>query len=116
MADNSIFLIDIDKIIKEKAGKKASRVPRFVVSYLKRIVHQDELNGFLRENSDKVGVPFLEACRGTLHLHVESSVGRSGWSIFGLSLRQALRWQGEISCQRFADESSWIGSVVHPYK
>ena len=32
MADNSIFLIDIDKIIKEKAGKKASRVPRFVVS------------------------------------------------------------------------------------
>lgn len=62
MADNSIFLIDIDKIIREKAGKKAGRIPRFVVSYLKHIVHQEELNGFLRDNSDKVGVPFLEAC------------------------------------------------------
>lgn len=71
MADNSIFLIDIDKIIKEKAGKKASRVPRFVVSYLKRIVHQDELNGFLRENSDKVGVPFLEACMNFLDAKLE---------------------------------------------
>lgn len=71
MADNSIFLIDIDKIIKEKAGKKASRVPRLVVSYLKRIVHQDELNGFLRENSDKVGVPFLEACMNFLDAKLE---------------------------------------------
>ena len=47
MADNSIFLIDIDKILKEKAGKKAKYVPPFLVSYLKRIVHQDEINGFL---------------------------------------------------------------------
>ena len=48
MADNSIFLIDIDKVLREKAGKKAKRIPRFVVSYLKRIVHQDEINSFLR--------------------------------------------------------------------
>ncbi|WP_300725583.1 1-acyl-sn-glycerol-3-phosphate acyltransferase [uncultured Bacteroides sp.] len=60
MADNSIFLIDIDKILEEKAGKKAKRIPRFVVSYLKRIVHQEEINGFLRGAKDKVGVDFLE--------------------------------------------------------
>ena len=47
MSDNSVFLIDIDKILKDKAGNKARRVPRFVVSYLKRIVHQDEINSFL---------------------------------------------------------------------
>ena len=41
MSGNSIFLIDIDKIVKEKAGEKAKRIPRFVLSYLKRIVHQD---------------------------------------------------------------------------
>ena len=59
MADNSIFLIDIDKILKEKAGKKAKYVPRFLVSYLKRIVHQDEINAFLTEVKDKAGVDFL---------------------------------------------------------
>ena len=58
MADDSIFLIDIDKILKEKAGKKAKRVPRFLVSYLKRIVHQDELNEFLTRVADKKGVDF----------------------------------------------------------
>ena len=40
MAENSIFLIDIDKVLKDKAGEKAKKIPRFVVSFLKRIVHQ----------------------------------------------------------------------------
>ena len=62
MADESVFLIDIDKIIAQKAGEKAKRIPKFVVSYLKRIIHQDEINVFLKNTSDKVGVPFLEAC------------------------------------------------------
>ena len=61
MADDSLFLIDIDKILREKAPQKSKYIPRFVVSYLKRIVHQDELNGFLREAKDKVGVDFLKA-------------------------------------------------------
>jgi putative hemolysin len=62
MTDDSLFLIDIEKILRQKAGAKYKWIPRFVVSYLKRIVHQDELNVFLRENADKVGVEFLEAC------------------------------------------------------
>lgn len=62
MADNSLFLIDIDKILREKAPKQSKYIPKFVVSYLKRIVHQEELNLFLRESKDKVGVDFLEAC------------------------------------------------------
>ena len=62
MSDNSYFLIDIDRILKRKAGGKARFIPRFLVSYLKRIVHQEELNGFLRRVSDKKGVDFLEEC------------------------------------------------------
>ncbi len=62
MADDSLFLIDIDRILREKASGKAKYVPRFVVSYLKRIVHQDELNEFLRSSKDKSGVDFLKAC------------------------------------------------------
>lgn len=71
MADQSVFLIDVDKIIKEKAGKKANRIPRFLVSYLKRIVHQEEINNFLTSVSDKQGVDFLEACMNYLDIKLE---------------------------------------------
>lgn len=62
MDDSKIFRIDIDKVLRDKAGDKSGRVPRFVVSWLKRIVHQDEINAFLEEEGDKQGVPWLEDC------------------------------------------------------
>ena len=63
MTANSQFLIDIDQILRAKAGKKAKYVPPFVVSYLKRIVHQDEINEFLTQVEGKVGVDFWrKAC------------------------------------------------------
>ena len=71
MADDSIFLIDIEKILKQKTGKNFKYIPRFVISYLKRIVHQDELNVFLSEKGDKVGVEFLEACMEFLDDKIE---------------------------------------------
>ena len=60
MDNDSLFLIDIDRILKDKAGDKARYIPGFVASYLKKTVHQDELNVFLKETTDKVGVEFLE--------------------------------------------------------
>lgn len=62
MADDSLFLIDIDKILREKAPKQSKYIPKFVISYLKRIIHQEELNAFLRDSKDRVGVDFLQAC------------------------------------------------------
>ena len=56
MADDSLFLIDIDKILRQKAPKYYKYIPKFVVSYLKRIVHQEELNVFL-----KACLEFLDA-------------------------------------------------------
>ena len=41
--------VDIDSILKSKMGAKAKWVPRPLVSYLKHIVHQDEVNAFLWE-------------------------------------------------------------------
>ena len=110
MADDSLFLIDIDKILREKAPKHVKYIPKFVVSYLKRIVHQDELNVFLRESKDKVGVEFLQACLDFLDarlivkgkenlrkdIRFQSSLRRTGWSGVGLCTREFLRWKGEI--------------------
>lgn len=57
---SDVLQIDIDAILAAKAGKKARYVPRFVVSYLKKIVHQDEVNHFLRLNHDKRDLEFID--------------------------------------------------------
>lgn len=57
---NDIIQINIDAILAAKAGKKARFVPRFLVSYLKKIVHQDEVNEFLRINHDKRDLAFID--------------------------------------------------------
>ncbi len=62
MADLTEKTIDIDKILKEKMGPKAKFVPGFLVNWLKRIAHQDQVNAFLWESREKVGVDWLEEC------------------------------------------------------
>jgi putative hemolysin len=63
--------IDIDKILRQKMGAKAKYVPGVLVSWLKRIAHQDEVNAFLWESRDKVGVPWLEECVRYLDMTLE---------------------------------------------
>ena len=60
MVDNSSTSLDVDQILQSKAGNKAKYIPRFVVNYLKKILHQDELNIYLKTTVGKVGVPFLK--------------------------------------------------------
>lgn len=67
------FLIDIDKILKDKAGSKAKYIPGFVISWLKKILHQDEVNNYLTGRAKgKVGMDFLDECVSYLEmdLHV----------------------------------------------
>ena len=54
--------IDIDKILRDKLGAKARFVPRFMVSWLKRIIHQDQVNAYLWESRHLVGTEWLEDC------------------------------------------------------
>lgn len=62
--------IDIDKILKDKMGTKAKWVPRPLVSWLKRIVHQDRVNAFLWESRDKTGTEWLEECVKYLQMNL----------------------------------------------
>lgn len=63
--------IDIDNILRSKMGDKAKHVPRFFVSWLKHIAHQDDVNRFLWESKDVVGTEWLEACVEYLQMHLE---------------------------------------------
>ena len=53
--------IDIDQILKGKMGTKAKYVPKAARNWLRRIIHQDEVNQFLWDSRDKTGVEWLEA-------------------------------------------------------
>lgn len=74
MDNKAPLLIDIDKVLHNKMGKKSRFVPRFLVSYLKKIIHQDEMNDFLSNGGrDKEGVEFVGAFLAYLGNHFEVS-------------------------------------------
>lgn len=59
---NDDLTIDIDKIVRERAGKHARWIPRFLTRWLERFIHQDFINSYLVEGRE--GVDF---CEGTIH-------------------------------------------------
>lgn len=61
MADNEALQIDVKEVIREKNPRLAKRMPRFVLRYLKRIIHQNEMNKFFFENHDKKDHEFVQA-------------------------------------------------------
>jgi len=71
MANDSVFLIDIDNVLRSKAAGKFKYIPQFIVSYLKRIVHQEELNEFMLSVKDRIGVDFLESSMDFLDAKVD---------------------------------------------
>ena len=62
--------IDVESILKSKMGSKARLVPRFLVKWLKCIVHEDDVNSFLWESRDKEGTEWLEACVKYLKMNI----------------------------------------------
>lgn len=54
--------IDIDKILRDKMGAKAKFVPSFAVNWLKRILHEDEVNQFLWDSRGLSGTEWLTEC------------------------------------------------------
>ena len=44
--------IDIENVIKSKNEKLYKWLPQFLVNYIKRIVHEEEINGILKENKE----------------------------------------------------------------
>ncbi|MFC2758466.1 1-acyl-sn-glycerol-3-phosphate acyltransferase [Hallella multisaccharivorax] len=62
--------IDVERILRSKVGGKARFAPRFLVNWLRRIVHEDEVNAFLGEHRDLEGTPWLEACVRYLDMKV----------------------------------------------
>ena len=63
--------IDIDELLKSKMGRKARWIPRPLVKWLKRIIHQDEVNAYLWESRHLTGTEWLEECVRYLDMTLE---------------------------------------------
>ena len=71
MIQEGITQIDIKQVLRQKAPSAARKIPGFMVDYLIRTVHQDELNEILRRYHDKEGVAFLQELIGYFDLNLE---------------------------------------------
>jgi putative hemolysin len=64
--------IDVEKILKEKAYKLYRWLPRFVVNWLKKKLHEDDINEAMEELKDAEGLEFNRKGLEKLGARVES--------------------------------------------
>lgn len=86
MAQKNITLIDVKQVLKQKAPKIAGKIPDFIVNYLIRTIHQDELNDIINRYHDKDGVDFMRELIGYFDLNLklinENNIPAEGRYIF----------------------------------
>ena len=63
--------IDVNALLKSKMGNKANKIPKFIVNWLQRIIHQDEVNSILWDNKDLSGIEWVDSILNTLKMNVE---------------------------------------------
>lgn len=86
MIHNEPKKLDIDAVLKSKAKRHYNKIPKIAINYLKRIVHQDELNHIIETYHDKHGTDFMKACveyfNITLRLKGEENIPETGKFVF----------------------------------
>ena len=60
MSEKDVLKIDVEKVIDNKNPKLRKKLPKFLINYLKKIVHQEELNEFFKESHGKTGLDFVD--------------------------------------------------------
>jgi len=64
-------LIDIEKLFRDKNPRLLKFIPGFVIRYLKRITHQEMVNGYIWKHRDLSGLPFVAAILEEFGISVE---------------------------------------------
>lgn len=70
MSKEKQLKIDVEQLISSKKPKLLKWLPRFVVSYLKKIIHQDEVNDFIQRNGNKKNQEFCAAVTNEFELDI----------------------------------------------
>lgn len=69
MSERQPQILDLEQVIRSKAGDKARYIPRFLINWFKDFMHLDYINNFLKEGY--VGVEFCENSLKYLGVEIE---------------------------------------------
>ncbi len=69
-------LIDVNTIFKTKSPKLYKFIPGFILSYIKRTIHQDEINEVLRKYGHRYGLDFVSSVLE--HMGIDYSIKGEG--------------------------------------
>jgi hypothetical protein len=56
MTERDPQILDLEQVIRSKAGAKADRIPKFLIRWFKKFIHLDFINEYLKEGY--LGVDF----------------------------------------------------------
>ncbi len=114
MNEQEVNLINIRKVLEQKVPSASKKIPGFLVNYLVRTIHQEELNDIILRYQDKYGVDFMQSLLGyfdlKLDIHGEENLKSDGLFIFAsnhplggldgicLSAYIGRRYEGKIRC------------------
>lgn len=79
-------VLDIEKAIAMKNPKLAKAIPGFIMRYIKRTIHQEEMNTILRKNTGIFGTAFVRSLLNefniTYTIHNTENIPKEGRYIF----------------------------------
>jgi 1-acyl-sn-glycerol-3-phosphate acyltransferase len=85
-AERSVQLIDLESVFKSKNPVLAGLIPGFIYRYLKRIIHVNDINEFLKIHGHKQNLEFVHAAiedfNVTIHTEGEENIPASGRFLF----------------------------------
>ncbi|HUS85795.1 MAG TPA: 1-acyl-sn-glycerol-3-phosphate acyltransferase [Bacteroidales bacterium] len=86
MSKPNAIRIDLKRVLREKNPALGKLVPGFVIRYLRKVVHEDELNQFLGTYGDLDNIELVKAGLAYLgisyHVHNRQNIPASGRYIF----------------------------------
>ncbi len=65
--------VDVGEVLRSKNPKLAKRIPRFVINYVKRVIHQDDINEILELYGDLHGIDFVRATLAHMNISYAAS-------------------------------------------
>jgi putative hemolysin len=78
--------VDVAKLIEDKNPKLKKRLPKFVIKWLAKLIHQDEINEFMSAHRDKKNADFCDAVMNYFNIQVnlygKEHIPREGGAVF----------------------------------
>lgn len=71
MSESAPISINVERVLDERLGRRARRIPRFLVRGLERLIHQEDMNKLLKKAFPRRGADFCKTVLEELDVELE---------------------------------------------